>query len=457
MLKGTVESLNMKAKRCADRAKQMAGHYHKWLSASCEVHAACCQASTDVSEKQRVNEVHLAAEQVMARTSQQAVDAAKGTMETLQTVLKHADEQYQKAADQFPSGWDLVAQEVVSNLASTATNALNQAIPALIDNYTLTGKMKDINSGMNIFKEGMGGIKGMASADHSDAKAATTAPLPTAPVLPDYYQDPAYTVIKTSAGWVDMLNGLLTSDKGGVNWELAGSTSATDKNSGPGFIKLMMEHDLETLNKKPATTPPSKDLKTILTDCISVCDKVDGFSAPSMSGNRPKNDSEEVKGWISTVHKHNTKSAAMSTISTSIPGPGPSPSPTPPYQKPDGTGLRAQIISAATTKMEQAAAMLTTAQANFKASSDKWVETINSLGAIQAEITKMNADKVHLKLTAFFDSIQSIVEMAVENQVDPFIARISAVDAQPVELGHYNIDLFTAEVSRIQIPPEYVA
>lgn len=50
------------------------------------------------------------------------------------------------------------------------------------------------------------------------------------------------------------------------------------------------------------------------------------------------------------------------------------------------------------------------------------------------------------KLVAFFDSVQLIVEIAVNNQVDPLIQRISDVTAQPLKLGHYNITLFTAEV-----------
>lgn len=50
------------------------------------------------------------------------------------------------------------------------------------------------------------------------------------------------------------------------------------------------------------------------------------------------------------------------------------------------------------------------------------------------------------KLVAFFDSMSLIVDVAVDNQVEPLIARINDVAAQPLELGHYNITLFTAEV-----------
>lgn len=102
-LKATVSSLSKKAKHCSERAKGIASTYHEWLTAACEVHAACCQASTDTAEKQRVNEVHLAAKQVEAKVTDEAVKAAQSTMDTMRTSLTHADEAYQKAAKEYPS------------------------------------------------------------------------------------------------------------------------------------------------------------------------------------------------------------------------------------------------------------------------------------------------------------------------------------------------------------------
>src|SRR5437773_2101779 len=101
MLKPTTESLKKSAQKCAKLAKDMSVEYHNWLSATCEVHAACCQTSTDVAEKQRANEVHFAAQQAQLQEGKKAVDVAKENLDTLKTSMQHADEQYKKAAEEF--------------------------------------------------------------------------------------------------------------------------------------------------------------------------------------------------------------------------------------------------------------------------------------------------------------------------------------------------------------------
>ena len=103
MLKPTTEALSKSAQAAAKVAKEIANAYHNWLGATCEVHASCCQTSTDNAEKLRVNEVHFAAQQAQLKQGEQAVAAAKENLDTLKTSLQHAEEQYKKAADEFPS------------------------------------------------------------------------------------------------------------------------------------------------------------------------------------------------------------------------------------------------------------------------------------------------------------------------------------------------------------------
>ena len=67
------------------------------------MHAACCQISTNDAEKLRANEVHLAVEQAQLQQGQQAVDATKENLDTLKASLQHAEEQYKKAANEFPN------------------------------------------------------------------------------------------------------------------------------------------------------------------------------------------------------------------------------------------------------------------------------------------------------------------------------------------------------------------
>lgn len=103
LLEPDTQFLKQGVQRCAQYAKEMANEYQQWLGITCEVHAACCQISNDTAEKQRANEVHLAAQQAQVHGKQNAADVAKENLETLKTSLKHAEEQYQKAANAFSS------------------------------------------------------------------------------------------------------------------------------------------------------------------------------------------------------------------------------------------------------------------------------------------------------------------------------------------------------------------
>ena len=64
MLKVTTDALKGSAQDAAQLAKVVAVAYNDWLGATCKVHAACFQTSTDNELELRANEVHLAAQQV---------------------------------------------------------------------------------------------------------------------------------------------------------------------------------------------------------------------------------------------------------------------------------------------------------------------------------------------------------------------------------------------------------
>lgn len=179
--------------------------------------------------------------------------------------------------------------------------------------------MKEAKQGFSIFQEGIGAIKGEKPNDHNDVTPtkSTTTPMGVS-VLPADYQDPAYTLIKSSAGYVSTLNHILTSNNGNIDWKVASGSEGGA--TGAGFLQGMLEHDLKTLSNHAVNAQPSKDLKLILTECIEVAKAMDHYSAPTMN-EKPSADSAEVKGWIEKVTKHNKQAEIMNAISATIPGP----------------------------------------------------------------------------------------------------------------------------------------
>lgn len=65
----------------------------------------------------------------------------------------------------------------------------------------------------------------------------------------------------------------------------------------------------------------------------------------------------------------------------------------------------------------------------------------------------------HQKLVAFFDAIDTVVKIAVETQVDPFLVQIAATTAAPLYLGGYTVAecMSTVCTTRLCHPPISIA
>lgn len=245
--------------------------FQEWLNMVLELHTCVMQTSSDASEKRAANQVHLAAAGTKLASATEAKKFASESVSTLKASLEVATSAYKKAADDFPSGWDLVAQQFVSSLSETFNNAVNLAIPALIENYSATAKLE---KGINIFKPGNGGAQGGSvgdgKVDHSDVPTATTAPPVTPTATPPFPNDPAYGVIGPIRGYVLSIQSFITGGVGkGVDWDLLQSKDPEKFNHGLGVLTALLKDASE--NFKPSDDSPSQTLLEIFSNVQKVC------------------------------------------------------------------------------------------------------------------------------------------------------------------------------------------
>lgn len=181
--------------------------------------------------------------------------------------------------------------EVVSNLAATATSALNQAIPVLVSKLSYTAQAGEA---LNLFKGDKGGIKGEKSADHSKVPDATsqTTPAPNAPVLPEDYADIAYNIIRSSYGHIQTVESLLTGKDGKVDWDSITSMDPEKVQSGLGVTKILLDGDLKALGVKPDEKQPTTKLKKVIQTCLTVIKGIDQYTGSNLAGKpKPADDS----------------------------------------------------------------------------------------------------------------------------------------------------------------------
>ncbi|KAI2628393.1 hypothetical protein GGS21DRAFT_241554 [Xylaria nigripes] len=459
-LRPTIQILARVAKDCEAKAKEIDQAFVHWLDMVCEIHMCVAQTSTSVSAKRYDNETQLAAAKTKLAGATEAKKNAAETVECLKKSLDTATKAYKKASDDFPSGWDLVAQQFVNDLSHSLTNAFNLAIPALIENYSATAK---IEKGVNIFTGLAGGVKG-GSADHvnQDHSAVTPAtqtanPVPKA-TLP-YPNDPAYGVIGLIRHNVSVIQAFVTGgpDKG-VDWNLLQSTDPKKTKNGLGVIASLLE-DYKA-DFKPSDNPPSQTLTRVFNGVLEVTTALQDAIKANKAVNGaplPKADSEKVIGWQKTLAKAVTQATVLNTecqTATTTKAP-PSINPTQTNSTPsDQQGaFRKQILDAAANRLETTAKVLETTTDSFQKAGDRLVDVQLKIANIQADISKLKADSINLehikavliksieilvqlktqisKLVAFFSAVSTLVDHVVDDQVQPFIEYLNAFTGGP--------------------------
>ncbi|GAB1206125.1 hypothetical protein APSETT445_004806 [Aspergillus pseudonomiae] len=450
-----MKTLTKVAKASEDSARTMEQAFQKWLDMVCELHACVVQTSTNASEKRTANQVQLAAAQMRLASTKEARKVAKKSLDTLQNSLQTATSAYKKAADEFPSGWDLVAQQLVSDLGDSLTNAINLAVPALIENYSMTEKMK---AGVNIFEGNNGSAKGGSvgdgKVDNSSVPEATRVPSPTPRATLPYPNDPAYGVIGPIRNYVTAVSSFVSGGPNrGVDWELLKDKDPNKQNNGLGVLAALLQDAQD--NFKPSSDPPSTDLTDVFNKTKMVTDGLQEAikQNESLNGSAlPGPDSKDVKQWQLDMQISSAKAVQLETDSKNLATASSPPSvketkatSTPTDKK---GALRQQIIDAATTRLQMTSQVMETTTVQYQKASANLVEVQQKIGEIQGELASLKATNINLdkikailvksieilvqlksqinRLVAFFAAVSTLVDHAVNNQVSPFLDYLKA-------------------------------
>ncbi|KAF2155994.1 hypothetical protein K461DRAFT_318634 [Myriangium duriaei CBS 260.36] len=471
----TMYTLANVAGSCQGAAAKLETTFANFLAMVCELHVCCVQTSTNASEKQAANAIQLAAAQTQLASHEEAKKAAAENMDTLRKSLDTATKAYEKAANEFPTGWDLIAQELVGNLSECLTTAINQAVPALIENFSMTTRF---TKPMQIFTSDHGGIQGGFTnnrpVDPSYIPPATYAPNPCPNALPKYANDPAYSAVAPAMTYTNAALSLVTGGaNGGPDWDELQKVNNTNNTNNIAFIAAMLEGTRNIF--RPSNDPPSKTLSSVLSSAIETCADikrtVDDLNA--IGSQKPESNDPKVKGWQENLMANYTKTVQLNaegknvTVTQSAPMIHQPQADSNPRDK--RGGLRQQTINAATTKLNTTASVMETVSTNFQKAGDKLVDIQTAIGQIQGQLAGLQATTISLeeikailvkcieiliqlkarinRIKAFFDSIVDLVSHVVDDQVKPFIADIKAItdyDKSPSILS-FNITDFQSQ------------
>ncbi|KAH2154074.1 hypothetical protein KXW63_002442 [Aspergillus fumigatus] len=418
MLVPQLRSVKKAADECHTRALQMDKKFEEWLWFAADLHSNCVQEQSSNEERLLATKVNMSVAQRQFDSQKNTVEEAKKISEKLGKQLDVASEAYKKASDSFPSGWDILGQQIVGELADTLTTALGQAITAYTSNLNPVARAE---KGVEMFEDVVNGGKNAQR-------------------------------VKPAMVYLTVLNALLTSGKdGGVNWESAvDSPDKPDKTA--SFTSKMLKDTLERFEESATENPHSQKLLEVLQTATEVANAVTEEAAKlkDISKDPPKADSQLVKGWQEKFHPQAPLMATTEDPAVQI-------------AKTNAKSAQAQaVLDAAKDRLHTTQQTFLSTQKIYQEASSTLIEQENKLTAIQAELqrqTKLEASLTEIKsvlrqcislvmgvkdnimqLCRFFRAISSTIDVVVEHTVDDFIETISS-GASDVQTSNFTLSV----------------
>ncbi|GFF59266.1 hypothetical protein IFM51744_09854 [Aspergillus udagawae] len=468
MLVPQLRSVKKAADECHTRALQMDKKFEEWLWFAADLHSNCVQEQSSNEERRLATEVNMSVAQRQFDSQKNTVEEAKKISEKLGKQLDVASEAYKKASDSFPSGWDILGQQIVGELADTLTTALGQAITAYTSNLNPVARAQ---KGVEMFEDVVNGGKNAPKNGEAPPPPPPAPPKPKSP-LPQYSDDPAYVQVKPAMVYLTLLNALLTSGKdGGVNWDSAvDSPDKPDKTA--SFTSKMLKDTLERFEQSATEDPPSQKLLGVLQTATEVANEITKEAAKlkDISKDPPKADSELVKGWQEKFHPKYLEALRLAATAKTLPGinSGGAPlmttsteDPAVQIAKTNAKSAQAQaVLDAAKDRLHTTEQTFLSTQKIYQEASSTLVEQENKLTAIQADLqrqTTLEASLTEIKsvlrqcislimvvkdnimqLCRFFNAISSTIDVVVEHTVNDFINTISS-GASDVQMSNFTL------------------
>ncbi|KAF5598361.1 aminotransferase class-III [Fusarium pseudocircinatum] len=417
--------------------------------------------------------------------TEETVKVAKKTAEDFGKTLDAAPAAYTKASDNFPTGWEIIGQQVVSGLSECVTTALNQAIPALVDNLNPIAKAKAAARVIKGFTDKGDGEQKADAGSHGGSTPGGQTKQPPAVEA----RDPAYAQLARDLYLFDALNGIPSSPNG-VNWQ---STEVTKEkpNSGINFIYTMLKDSLTSISKSASNQVASVQHKQILSDAAKIAQEIleeAQKASSSLSYEKPGKDDPKVKKWQDVFGTLYADTYALNTKGRQLPGNsansvGDQPAFSDQTAQINAKTQQAQVLlDAASKQLTAASETLKATTGTYLEASKQLVEQQTVLANIKAELTKLTKENMALdeikivlvqcikliinlqsqitNLVRFFGVIATTIDVVVSKTVTKFLKTVSiAVSSDPfaLEMGNLKVGNYSLLVAERTISAPLVA
>ncbi|KAK7054713.1 hypothetical protein VNI00_003176 [Paramarasmius palmivorus] len=368
------------AQICAAAAKETEDGFHGIWNLASEMVVGCTNQVGTTEQKLQANNVQLQVLQQRKEAQEDRVTAAKEANDLMKKSFENAEDNFNHAVKNVPSGWDLVGMQVVENLSKLAVTAGNAAISI----FTLKEQAAMAGIGMLKTATGTGPPDGKTGQDNGNTgdKApvqSAEATKTTAATL----TDPGNLEVTNVQGFVGYMQQLVAGGPDqGPNWDMIRAGGGVFIQTGLEAAKGRLEGD----------KPISAELLPLIETALSAIKKIIDIGHSAEAGNAKALD--EFKTTIDTLKQSLADMVTKTNLNlqqTGNPATGPATPPTP--------SMAEKSSSASQLAVENSKLQVDQTRANLEASRTAYNNATQQLLQQKEDISKTIAQLTSLKLT----------------------------------------------------------
>ncbi|KAJ7203357.1 hypothetical protein GGX14DRAFT_369697 [Mycena pura] len=381
LFQNSITDLQTLSQKCRDSAHETETAFRDISGLAQEMVLACTYTAGTAEQALAQNKIQLEVLQVQKDHEKTTLEAAKATAELMKNSYIKAEEGFQSAIRDIPSGWDLAGMQAVESLTNLAVSAGNAAISQA------TMGSQAAKAGMNAFSGLLGG-KGESDkpvAPGAPPVASTTSPngvnsQPNSAAL----SDPGTMLVQRVLDQANAIKMLLTGKNGKPDWEHIRPNKTQPSKVGLGESQ---SHPFRYSSSKPV----SKQLETYIDQALTIIGAIVEASGSVASG--------EENALSDQVAPTDRLIADLQSLLTSVnlilqqPGMNATGPATPAVSAAQAATSAAQLaVQNSKMKVDQTKTQLEASRASFEKAADR-------LASQQMEIAKTIGDMTQLSLT----------------------------------------------------------
>lgn len=461
------------ADTCLEYAVLVDKRFDEWLAFVMELEEVCTDHQTSTASDLTQAKINLLSEQTRLDHTKIANEQAEDAVKALKKELDVTSAAFKKASDDYPDGWELVGQQIVSSLADTFNNVVSKALPVLMAAVSPVGKV-DLFAGTAMNTAGgiedmvRGGINGGAGNPGSGGGHPAPAPA-AATVRPTNMADPAYSQVGKDIVFFDTLEQLLNGAKdGGVDWDKARGKGDGDAKSSSSFLRTMFDDAKQSFSRLATQEDPSmrylRALEGVSRIATELHDQV--LKGKVVGYKLPEKDDPIVENWQSKFEDQYTEARKIYAASKAIPGNAPSGFPMASAQAVDpgasvdpakDPGLAKTLIASAQFQLNVAQEAYLQTQKNYQRSTEVFIEQKTRMAEISANLSRLKSETLNLtevlkvlqdsieligrmkhdiaNLVTFFKGLSILIEHVVDKRVRAFVKHLRGDFSDDDDLG----------------------